>query len=170
MVYRDQENYPAAVETFRKMIPLGDDNTRTGYQDVIDTYREAKQWPEATAARKKPRRNCRTTARSAWCWMRNWPTPAIPKSRSATCARCSKARPKIARFTPAVHYEYTRLHRWSDAEEALNKAEQLSTKAEDKEYVYFLRGSTYEREKKYRRVRRPNSRKCWHQSAKLRRH
>ena len=44
---------------------------------------------------------------------------------------------------------YTRLKRWSDAEEALNKAEKLSIKAEDKEYVYFLRGSTYEREKKY---------------------
>jgi tetratricopeptide (TPR) repeat protein len=43
----------------------------------------------------------------------------------------------------------TRLKRWSDAEEALNKAELLSTKTEDKEYVYFLRGSTYEREKKY---------------------
>ena len=40
-------------------------------------------------------------------------------------------------------------NRWSDAEEALNKAEKLSTKPEDKEYVYFLRGSTYEREKKY---------------------
>src|SRR6202167_6324760 len=53
MVYRDQENYPAAVEAFRKMIPLGDDNARTGYQDVIDTYREAKQWPEATAAAKE---------------------------------------------------------------------------------------------------------------------
>ncbi len=49
MVYRDQENYPAAVEAFRKMIPLGDENARTGYQDVIDTYREAKQWTEATA-------------------------------------------------------------------------------------------------------------------------
>jgi tetratricopeptide (TPR) repeat protein len=44
---------------------------------------------------------------------------------------------------------YTRLKRWSDAEEALNKTEQLSTKSEDKENVYFLRGSTYEREKKY---------------------
>jgi tetratricopeptide (TPR) repeat protein len=43
----------------------------------------------------------------------------------------------------------TRLKRWSDAEEALDKAEQLSQKAEDKEYVYFLRGSTFEREKKY---------------------
>src|SRR5579872_7071667 len=50
MVYRDQENYSAAVEAFRKMIPLGDDNAKTGYQDVIDTYREAKEWPLATAA------------------------------------------------------------------------------------------------------------------------
>jgi tetratricopeptide (TPR) repeat protein len=43
----------------------------------------------------------------------------------------------------------TRLKRWADAEAALNKAEQLSTKPEDKEYVVFLRGSTYERQKKY---------------------
>jgi len=44
---------------------------------------------------------------------------------------------------------YTRLKLWSEAEEALSKTEQLSTKPEDKENVYFLRGSTYEREKKY---------------------
>jgi tetratricopeptide (TPR) repeat protein len=43
----------------------------------------------------------------------------------------------------------TRLKRWADAEAALNKAEQLSTKPEDKQYVAFLRGSTYERQKKY---------------------
>src|SRR6202041_1364386 len=54
MVYRDQENYPAAVETFRKMLTLGgDDNSRTAYQNVIDTYREAKQWQQATAAAKE---------------------------------------------------------------------------------------------------------------------
>jgi len=60
MVYRDQENYPAAVEAFRKMIPLGDDMRKPGYQDVIDTYREAKQWPQATAVAKEAYRKCRT--------------------------------------------------------------------------------------------------------------
>ena len=35
------------------------------------------------------------------------------------------------------------------SEAALDKAAQLSTKDEDKEYVEFLRGSTYERQKKY---------------------
>src|SRR5260370_35280100 len=49
MVYRDQENYPAAVETFRKMLTLGDENAKGGYQDSIDTYRESKQGGEAPA-------------------------------------------------------------------------------------------------------------------------
>src|ERR1700747_2255278 len=43
----------------------------------------------------------------------------------------------------------TRLKRWDDAQAALDKAENLSTKPEDREYVYFLRGSSYERQKKY---------------------
>ncbi len=53
MVYREQENYTAAVDTFRKMLTLGDDNARSGYQEIIDTYREAKQWPQATAVAKE---------------------------------------------------------------------------------------------------------------------
>ena len=44
---------------------------------------------------------------------------------------------------------YSRLKRWPDAEAALDKAEQLSTKEDDKEYVDFLRGSTLERQKKF---------------------
>ncbi len=47
---------------------------------------------------------------------------------------------------------YSRLKRWPEAEAALDKAEQLSSKDEDKQYVYFLRGSTYERQKKYDRA------------------
>src|SRR5438270_10365226 len=53
MIYREQENYTAAVDTFRKMLTLGDENARSGYQEIIDTYREAKQWPQATATAKE---------------------------------------------------------------------------------------------------------------------
>jgi Tfp pilus assembly protein PilF len=42
-----------------------------------------------------------------------------------------------------------RLKRWKDAEEAIAKADQLSTKPEDKDYVVFVQGSIYERQKKY---------------------
>ena len=36
--------------------------------------------------------------------------------------------------------------------QALDEAEKLSTKDEDKQYVEFLRGSTYERQKKYEKA------------------
>jgi Tfp pilus assembly protein PilF len=44
---------------------------------------------------------------------------------------------------------YSRLKRWSEAEAALDKAEQLSIKPEDKQTAQFLRASGYERQKRY---------------------
>ena len=43
----------AAIETFRKMVSLGDDNAVRGYQQIIDTYREGKQWQQATNVAKE---------------------------------------------------------------------------------------------------------------------
>jgi cytochrome c-type biogenesis protein CcmH/NrfG len=55
---------------------------------------------------------------------------------------------------------YTRLRRFSDAEQALDKAEQLSSQDGRQEYVWFLRGSTFERESATPR-RKNSSRKVW---------
>src|SRR5579862_1039158 len=53
-IYRDEGNYPSANETFRQMIALGgDDNIERGYQQVIDTWREAKEWQKATDVAKE---------------------------------------------------------------------------------------------------------------------
>jgi tetratricopeptide (TPR) repeat protein len=149
MVYRDQENYPAAVEAFRKMIPLGDDNARTGYQDVIDTYREAKQWPEATAAAKEAVQKLPNDHELRMVLDAQLADTGDPEKPLADVRSMLKGTPEDRDVYLRLSIMYTRLKRWSDAEEALNKAEQLSTKTEDKEYVHFLRGSTYEREKKY---------------------
>jgi tetratricopeptide (TPR) repeat protein len=52
--YRDMGNSQLAIETFRKMIALGgDDNVARGYQEIIDVYREQKDWPQATATAKE---------------------------------------------------------------------------------------------------------------------
>jgi tetratricopeptide (TPR) repeat protein len=149
MVYRDQENYPAAVETFRKMIPLGDENARTGYQDVIDTYREAKQWPEATAAAKEALQKLPNDRELRMVLDAQLADTGDPEKPLADVRSLLKGTPEDRDVYLRLAIMNQRLKRWSDAEEALNKAEQLSTKPEDKEYVYFLRGSTYEREKKY---------------------
>jgi tetratricopeptide (TPR) repeat protein len=149
MVYRDQENYQAAVEIFRKMIPLGDDNARTGYQDVIDTYREAKQWPEATAAAKEALQKLPNDRELRMVLDAQLADTGDPEKPLADVRSLLKGTPEDRDVYLRLAIMDQRLKRWSDAEEALNKAEQLSTKSEDKEYVYFLRGSTYEREKKY---------------------
>ena len=149
MVYRDQENYAAAVETFRRMIPLGDENARTAYQDVIDTYREAKQWPQATAAAKEAVQKLPDDRELRMVLDAQLADTADPEKPLADVRSLLKGKAEDREVYVRLSIMYTRLKRWSDAEESLNKAEQLSTKPEDKEYVYFLRGSTFEREKKY---------------------
>ena len=44
---------------------------------------------------------------------------------------------------------YNRLKRWQDADAALDKADQVSTKQEEKEQVAFLRAAALERQKKF---------------------
>ena len=149
MIYREQENYTAAVDTFRKMLTLGDDNARSGYQEIIDTYRDAKQWPQATAAAKEA-------------------VQKLPNDRDLRMVLDAQLA-DMGEFDQAVSdikgmlkgdqedrdvyvrlgIIYTRAKRWNDAEQALAKAEQLSTKPDDKAYVNFLRGDLYQRQKLY---------------------
>jgi tetratricopeptide (TPR) repeat protein len=149
MVYRDQENYPAAVEAFRKMIPLGDDNTRTGYQDVIDTYREAKQWTQATAVAKEAVQKLPNDRELRMVLDSQLADTGDPEKPLADVRSLLKGTPEDREVYLRLAIMYTRLKRWSEAEEALNKAEQLATKPEEKEYVYFLRGDTYQHQKKF---------------------
>lgn len=149
MIYRDQENYTSAVETFRRMLPLGDDNTRTGYQDIIDTYRDAKEWTQATAVAKEAAQKLPEDRDLRMVLDAQLADMGDPDKPLADVRSLLKGNAGDRDVYLRLAIMYTRLKRWNDAEDALNKAEQLSTKAEDKEYVYFLRGSTLEREKKF---------------------
>jgi len=137
------------VETFRKMIPLGDENARTGYQDVIDTYREAKQWPQATAVAKEAVQKLPNDRELRMVLDAQLADTGDPEKPLADVRSLLKGTPEDREVYLRLSIMYTRLKRWSEAEEALSKAEQLSTKPEEKEYVSFLRGDTYQREKKY---------------------
>jgi len=153
-VYRDNNNEQLALETFRKMLPLGDDNAERGYQQIIDTYREAKQWQKATDAAKESTeklpndRGLKMVYASQLADM-GQPDAGLEQVKSLLKGN-GNAEDRDVYISLAQMY--TRLKRWSDAEAALDKAAQLSTKDEDKEYVEFLRGSTYERQKKYDRA------------------
>jgi tetratricopeptide (TPR) repeat protein len=148
-VYREQENYPAAVETFRKMLTLGEENAKSGYQNIIDTYREAKQWPQATAAAKEAVQKMPNDRDLRMVLAAQLADTGDPEKPLADVRSMLKGTPDDREVYVRLSIMYTRLKRWSEAEQALAKAEQLATKPEEKEYVYFLRGDTYQRQKKY---------------------
>jgi tetratricopeptide (TPR) repeat protein len=149
MVYREQENYAAAVDIFRKMLPLGEENARSGYQEIIDTYREAKQWPQATAAAKEAvqklpdDRDLRMVLDAQLA-----DTGEVDKS-VADIRAMLKGGPEDREVYLRLGIIYTRAKSWNEALEALAKAEQLSTRPDDKAYVEFLRGDLYQRQKMF---------------------
>jgi tetratricopeptide (TPR) repeat protein len=148
-VYRDNSNDAMALSTFREMLTLGDENAQHGYQEIIDTYREAKQWQQATDAAKEATdklpndRGLKMVYASQLADM-GQQEEGIRQVKSLLKGDASDREVYIS-----LAQMYSRLKRWSDAEQALDEAEKLSTKDEDKQAVYFLRGATYEREKQY---------------------
>jgi tetratricopeptide (TPR) repeat protein len=157
-IYRDQGNNQAANEIFRQIVALGgDENIERGYQQIIDTWREAKEWQKATDAAKEAvqklpgSRDLKLVLASQQADMGE-ADKALKDVRAmlkGTANPNSNSNSDDRPVYIALAQMNTRLRRFSDAEQALDKAEQLSTKQDDKEYVWFLRGSTFEREKRY---------------------
>jgi tetratricopeptide (TPR) repeat protein len=147
MIYRDQEHYTAAVETFRKMLTLGDENARSGYQEIIDTYREAKQWPQATAAAKEAVQKLPNDRDLRMVLDAQLADTGDADKSLADVRSMLNGGPEDREVYLRLGIMYTRVKRWKEAEEALAKAEQKSTKTEDKAAVWFLLGDTYQRQK-----------------------
>src|SRR5579872_1537085 len=149
MIYREQENYTAAVDTFRKMISLGDENTRTGYQEIIDTYREAKEWPQATAVAKEAVQKMPDDRDLRMVLDSQLADTGEVDSALSDVRGMLKGGAEDREIYLRLGIMYMRVKRWQQAEESLAKAEQLSTKTDDKAYVWFLRGDFYQRQKLY---------------------
>ena len=148
-VYREDRKPQQAVETFRKMTSLGDDATSRAYQQMIETYRDNRQWKEATevaqeAAKKLPNdRGLRMVLASQEADM-GQPDKAIAEVKSLLTGKSEDREVYVA-----LAQMYSRLRRWKDAEDAIASALKVSNKQEEKDYVNFVAGSIYERQKKY---------------------
>jgi|SRR5215469_12110910 len=148
-VYRDQQNYNQAVDTFRKMLALGDENVVRGYQEMIDTYREAKQWQQATAVAKEAHEKLPNDRGLKMVYASQLADSGQPDKAIADVRSLLKGTPEDRDVYITLGQMYTRMKRFDDAQGAFQKALELSAKPEDKQYVQFLQGSSYEREKKY---------------------
>ena len=148
-IYREASKPQMAIDTFRRMLDLGDENAVRGYQEIIETYRDQKQWQLATstaeeAAKKFPSdRSLQLVAASQRADM-GQPGPAIDEVKGMLKGTADDRDIYIA-----LSQMYSRVKDWPQAEASINKAVALSTKQEDKDYANFVAGSIYERQKKY---------------------
>lgn len=148
-VYREQNKTPPAIDTYNKMISMGGDFAVRGYQGKVDAYRDARMYPQATAAAQEAAQK-------------------LPKDRQIKLMLAGQLADtgkvdegiEIAKSQlnggPEDRETYlqlaqidVRLRRWKDASEVIDKAEPLATKQEEKIYIYFLRGTIAERQKHY---------------------
>ncbi len=149
IIEREQGKTAEAINDYKQMAALGGDFSLRGYQAEVDTYREAHQQREATAV-----------AADA--------SKALPKDRGVQLMYAGQladtgkvdegyalARAQLNN-TPEDREVYLelaqmdiRLKRWANATEALDKADALTTKPDEKLNVLFLRGSLYDREKRF---------------------
>src|SRR5258706_7594190 len=149
-IYRDQGNNQAANETFRQIIALGgDDNVERGYQQIIDTWREAKEWQKATDIAKEASAKLPNSRDLKMVLAAQQADMGDGDHALKSVQSLLKGGSEDRAVYITLAQMNTRLKRYAEAEQALDKAEQLSTKQDDKEYVWFLRGSTFERQKRY---------------------
>jgi len=151
-VYREANKPQLAVDTFRRMFELGDDNAIRGYQDIIETYRDQKEWQQATA----------TADEAAKKFPNDRSLQMVAAAQRADMGDSAGAVEQVKLMLKgtgddrdvyiALAQMYSRLKDWTQAEASINKALELSTKPEDKQYATFVAGSIYERQKKYDRA------------------
>ena len=148
-IYRDTNKSQQALDTFRKMLTLGDDNASRGYQELIETYRDAKQWPQATATAQEAVAKLPNDRSLKLMLAGQLSDSGQSDNAMALVKGMLKGNAEDREIYLALAQMQSRLRRWSDAEQSISKAEDLSTKPEDKAYALFVAGSIYERQKKY---------------------
>jgi tetratricopeptide (TPR) repeat protein len=148
-IYREAGRPMLAMETFRKIIELGGDEASHGYQDLIDAYRDQKQWSDATrvaqeAVKKLPQ------DKTLKLTLAEQLADAGKENESLQLAKSVlKGGPEDRDSYIMLSQIYMRLKKWKESEDAIAQAEKLSIRPEEKEYIRFLQGSIYERQKKF---------------------
>jgi len=148
-IYRDKNDNQLALETFHKMLTLGDENASRGYQEIIETYRQAKQWQLATDAAREATEKLPSDRDLKMAYAGQLAEMGQPDQGISQVKALLKGAPEDREVYISLSQMYSRLKQWPDAENALDQAYKLSPRDDEKQYVEFLQGAAYERQKRY---------------------
>ncbi|HXW16371.1 MAG TPA: tetratricopeptide repeat protein [Terriglobia bacterium] len=148
-VYRDQQNYPQAMDTFKQILALGPLQGPRAELLIIETLRlehqPDKAMAEAEAAVKTYPKNQDLAIMHATML-----GEAGHVDEAATLLQALLTHRSIDRsIYISIAQVYLQAKRFDSAEQAIQKALDLSPNPEDQEYALFVQGSIFERQKKY---------------------
>jgi tetratricopeptide (TPR) repeat protein len=148
-IYMEQNKTDQAVATYQKMIDMGGDSQLRGYQSQVDAYRSAQQFDKSLeVARKAVAANPKKREMKLMLAGELADQGKTDEAFAMTKELLTNT-PEDRMVWIATAQIDVRLRRFKEAEDALDKAEPLSTKKEDKLYMLFLRGELAERQKRF---------------------
>jgi tetratricopeptide (TPR) repeat protein len=145
----EENKVDQAIAAYQKMIDLGGSIAVRGYQGEIDAYRGAHEYDKSLDVAKKavaadPKDRDLKLMLAGELADQGHPDDALAMAKSLL----DGAGPDEQRgIWLAIGQMNVRQRRWKDAEEALDKADPLATKKEDRTYLFFMRGELAERQK-----------------------
>jgi tetratricopeptide (TPR) repeat protein len=146
-LYRDTQNYQAAIFTYGELGHLGEEEDRRARMMIMDTYRAAKDLPKALQAGKdalaKYPADPAIRTSQALLLGENGQTDEAVKMLRAQLPRDGGDRETYLNIAQV----YERGRRYKEAEEAAHAAEVLPGQPRENEMVWFLLGAIYERQK-----------------------
>jgi tetratricopeptide (TPR) repeat protein len=149
MLYRDVQNYQAAIYTFQELGHLGDEEDHRARLLIMDTYRLAKDMPKALQtgreAMAKYPNDDEIRSSLALLLGENQQTDEAVKLLQVDLKGNSADRETYLNLSQV----YERGRRYSDAEEAARKAESFATEPHDNEIAWLLLGAVYERQREF---------------------
>jgi tetratricopeptide (TPR) repeat protein len=151
-LYREVQNYRAAINTFEEMYKLSDEEGRRGRLLVMDAYRTAKDLPHALeeadkALAKYPNDQDLLSGKALLLGEKGETDAAVGILKGLLTG---KENDRGVYLNIAQVYERGR--RYSEAEAQARTAEKLAVEPEDKKMVWFLLGAIFERQKQYDRA------------------
>jgi Flp pilus assembly protein TadD len=146
-LYRDSQNYQAAIYTYGELAHLGEEEDRRARMFIMDTYRAAKDLPKALLAGKEAVAKYPTDpairSSNALLLGENGQTEEAVKALRTELTKTEADRDTYLNIAQV----YERGRRYKEAEEAAHTAEALPGQPRDNEMVWFLLGAIYERQK-----------------------
>ena len=148
-VYREEAKSDLSAATYVKLADLGPDFAERGYGAAIDSLRDGHLYDRATQVAKQALDKYPKNRALKLMYATQLADSGKPEDGLSLAKSMLNNTPDDREVDLAVAQIETHAKKWKDASEALEKAEQLSTKQDDKLYVYFLRGALEERQKHF---------------------